>query len=522
MTVSPPGAHEVELRLDLDPKQAEHMLELPVLRDCVSGAVSRRHLRTIYFDTPDLRLHRGGVALRVREDEGDWIQTLKAQGVASAGLFDRPEIEWRVPGPEPEPALLAEAGLPWVTRAEELRGGAALAPVLETRVQRMTVPLGWRGSEIELAIDTGYTEARDQRVAICEVELELRSGDATHLYDFALALAEHVALHPSIESKSARGYALLTGARGAPTRAGSLALEDHSTLEAVIATIFEDCVSQIVENRAIAMAGDDAEGVHQLRIGARRLRSALGLFKRVLPDQPCAELRDELRWLGGELGPARDLDVLLHERLEPLLARCSDDAGLKRLCDEAAAARIDAYLRVREALVSARLGRLLIVLGRFLAARGWRDQAASPEAAALFAPARPTARKLLKKLYKRALRLGADLDRKSPAELHELRLQLKKVRYASEFLGSLFSAKRGGATMKQLRRLQNVLGHLNDDGTAVRVIDELLVRMGDEARSEHHRSAGFIVGWAAHERAVAFEELSDRFDRFSKVRPFWR
>jgi inorganic triphosphatase YgiF len=521
---APPDPREIELRLELDPAQAEHLLELPALRTLVSGPASKRRLHSVYYDTHSLDLHRGGIALRVREgeEEGAWVQTLKAAGRESAGLFDRPEIEWRLAGPEPDTSVIAATGLHHASRAETLRASQPLEAMVETDVQRTTLPLRWGDHEIDLAIDVGHTQARDQRVPICEIELELKSGPVVALYDAALALCEHVAMHPSIQSKADRGFALLTGVRSATRQAAKFEHAHDASLEVVMASVMEDCLGQIVANRWVVMASDDAEGVHQLRIGARRLRSALALFKAMLPEQARMELALELRWLASELGAARDLDVVLHERLEPLLERHVVDGGLERLRDEAGAARVEAYRHAREALGSARLGRLLLLLARFLAARGWRDQALSPEAALLFAPAQPTARKLLRKRQKRALGLGDHLGRKSSTELHALRIQLKKLRYACDFLHSLFPERRGKTALKQLRRLQNVLGHLNDDEMAVRWIDHLLARMGDEAGPAHHRAAGFVIGWTAHERAVAFESLERRFERFAKARPFWR
>ena len=91
-----------------------------------------------------------------------------------------------------------------------------------------------------------------------------------------------------------------------------------ATLDEVLAAIFGAATEWVGANVEAACIGVDPEGVHQVRVGVRRLRSAFALFRDLLPDESLEGLRGELRWLGGELGPARDLDVFLTGTLEPL------------------------------------------------------------------------------------------------------------------------------------------------------------------------------------------------------------
>jgi inorganic triphosphatase YgiF len=258
-------------------------------------------------------------------------------------------------------------------------------------------------------LDVGEVRTATASAPICELELELRRGDPARLYDLALELLDSAALRPGTQSKADLGYALLTGVRPGPRKAGPIVHDESPTLEVLIEAVVRSCLDQIASNALPACDGDDPEGVHQMRVGVRRLRSALSVFDTVLPALHLERLRTELKWLGGELGEARDLDVFSEEFLEPVFrVRCQDPA-LKRLRDEAAAMRREAQDRVRLAIRSPRYTRLLLDLGRWLARAEWRDQPQSASRALLFQPAQGFARKRLAKHRRRARRLGRNL-----------------------------------------------------------------------------------------------------------------
>jgi len=380
------------------------------------------------------------------------------------------------------------------------------------------------GTEIAFCLDVGEVRTGRGALALHEVELELVRGEPGVLFDLALELLETVPLRPAAIGKAERGFALLTGEAAAPSRARALQVTPDATLDALLAAAFGEGLRQVSENAAPAEAGVDPEGVHQLRVGVRRLRSLFSLFTGWLPAEPASWLREELRWLGRALGEARDLDVFLGECLEPLAAARADDPALKRLCEEARAARSDAYADVRDALRSRRFARLLLALGRFTTARAWREQKLTEASARLFFPGADAARPLLAKRWKRArkrakvLRAGGEAP---VAALHELRIECKKLRYASEFLAPLYGGKDARRFAKRLSRLQDGLGHLNDAATAERLCDALLARMGAEAGPAHQRAAGFLAGFAARGAEERLPGLPGAWKRLEKVGPFW-
>lgn len=338
------------------------------------------------------------------------------------------------------------------------------------------------------------------------------------------APVERVPLRPGHEGKAERGFALLAGEPPEPSKARPLALRPDATLDELLAAAFGEGLRQLSANVAPAARGTDPEGVHQLRVGVRRLRSLFSLFRELLPREQGEPLGKALRRPGRILGPARDLDVLLAEALEPLARRRPEDAGLRRLRETALAARDAAQEAVRAALEAPDFARLELELGHFVTGRLWRAQPLSPASARLFAPAAQVGGELLarrwKKVRRRARVLGAGRD--APAEaLHALRIECKKLRYASEFFAPLFHGKAARRFARRLARLQDHLGQLNDAATAERLGGELLERLGEQAGAAEQRAAGFLAGHAAGAAEARLDLLAEDWRRLAKQGPFW-
>jgi CHAD domain-containing protein len=252
------------------------------------------------------------------------------------------------------------------------------------------------------------------------------------------------------------------------------------------------------------------------------MRSALGFFAPALPDPDRDALREELRWLGGELGPARDLDVLATELLDPMLRQRPHDAALACLRGAAEAARGEAHARVRSALGSPRWPRLALETGGWIARRAWREQALGPGSAQLFLPARLYAAGVLERRHRRARKLGRRLAEATAEERHRLRIRLKKLRYAAEFSASLYPGRRARRYARRLADLQDALGHLNDVANAERQLDALLARLGRAAPAGAPRAAGFAAGWGARSASAELARLPARWERFADAARFWR
>lgn len=519
-----PGAEvreerEVELKLALPSPQLPRLQRHPRIRSLTQGRATTRRVRSLYFDTAGLDLARRGFALRVRRVGSQWVQTLKSREAGTAGLFDRGELEALVRDERPDLASIPDPALRASLTGD--LGDQPLAPIVETEVRRTRRRLHKDGSELWFDLDVGEVRSRGGSLPICEIELELVQGRAAALYELALELQETVDLRPAVLDKAELGLATLTGERPAPRKARKISLDADATLEQLLRAVVGGALEQILANERPAYEGTDSEGVHQMRVAIRRLRSTLSLFAPMLPTAPLVPLKEELRWLAGELGAVRDLDVFLEETLEPLFRRFSDDAALKRLHDEAREMRSEAYGRLRHALDSPRYPRLVLQLGRWLCAQGWRDQALSAEAARLFSRAGDETPALLDRRDRKVRKLGRQHAELSADEKHRLRVRVKKLRYAVECLGSVASGGQARRYPKRLATLQDVLGHLNDGAAAEQLLSALLERLGEEATSHHQRAAGFVTGWTARFGEERAAQLAECWKAFDKTPPFW-
>jgi CHAD domain-containing protein len=252
------------------------------------------------------------------------------------------------------------------------------------------------------------------------------------------------------------------------------------------------------------------------------LRSALSLFGDTLPEENREFFPAELRWLSGELGDARDLDVFLAETLDPMLLQTPDRDDLHRLAEVAREMREVAYRRVCTALDSRRYTGLLLALGAWNAGRRWRNQPLTPESARLFAPARETGRELLDRLYDKARRRGSRVGELTLDEAHRLRIALKKLRYAGEFLSRLYPHRHARRFVRRLRRLQETLGHLNDQTTAHSLLERVIAQGAPAAAPDHQWAAGYVSGWTSRVAREKLRPLEKDWKDFSKQDPFWR
>ncbi|MGH7336430.1 MAG: CHAD domain-containing protein, partial [Myxococcota bacterium] len=170
---------------------------------------------------------------------------------------------------------------------------------------------------------------------------------------------------------------------------------------------------------------------------------------------------------------------------------------------------------------SRRYARLVLELGGWIRARGWQEDASADDSLRWLDPPHGFAEAELERRYRKILRLGERLD-ESDAARHAVRIELKKLRYASEFLRDLYPGRGGKRFLRRITRVQSALGHMNDVATAERILATLLQRLGPERTREHDRAAGFVEGWAAKVAANALCETADAWERLERARPFWQ
>ena len=451
--------NEVELKLAIPVEAIAAFRRDPLLAQPVRHGSAT--LLNQYFDTPELLLRRRGIALRIRKAGRIWLQTVKQAGIVEGGLSTRPEWEQRFPGHFDFSAI----DDPALRRLLE-RHQMSLAAVFATDFRRESwVVEPEPGCRIEVALDRGSISARDASQPLAEVELELQAGTPAQLLSFGCALAQRHPLYPDERSKAMRGYALFSGEPAlSPRHARHPALDPDADPELAFREIAGECLAQIAANLLGTLDSGDPEFAHQLRVAIRRLRSAFKLFEPALPDGFAPAWQPQLRTLAGIAGGAREWDVLLSEILEPVVQLAPDYPGLAELVAAAQTRRNAAHAKMRESLRRPEFGFLVVsLMGAILAPGHTSAQLATATDAQPAPRLADFAALQLKGLGRRAARAAAAATaaQGDVSRLHELRLRLKRLRYATEFVGRLVRSP-GALRLRKIVSLQTSLGLLND------------------------------------------------------------
>jgi triphosphatase len=502
-----PAPHEIEIKLETTQaalaRLKRHLGRHPRLRH----SPQENDLVSTYFDTKRQRLRRKGFSLRVRDIGGRHVQTIKYSGNGSAGLFDRAEWEQTIEGQRPDWKAAEKTRLaPLVNK--KLRAQAK--PAFTTRVRRTAYRLRERGGDLKVVLDHGSVEAGSRSAPIAEIELEVGKGNPAAAFEFARRLGRVAPLLPATTSKADRGYDLLAGQPAQASKSAPVPLTAKMNVAQAFRAIGRACLDQIIANRDAVCRGD-SEGVHQMRVGLRRLRAAISLFSDVVRDRRLARIKSELKGLTQALAPARDLDVFLAEM--PQLPRRLAIPGGGGFYDELAGRRRLAHERAEAAVCSDRFATLGLDVAQWLEAGPWtRAGGASArrlraQSIETFAIAELSRRH--RKIKKRARKVKA-LD---PPRRHKLRIAIKKLRYGVEFFAGLFEGKRRTKQRKAflalLKELQSALGGLNDIA-AREHLGTAAARKPRGRRVEPQRA--FAAGWVtAREEARAEPLLKQAF-----------
>jgi inorganic triphosphatase YgiF len=507
---------EVELKLSLPAGALRRAERLAWLRKLATEVVPPKRLVSDYFDTKKLKLRERGVALRIRRIGSRRLQTIK--GRSAAGALGRFEREDEITSKRPRPKY------PKGTPFEKLVAGKLrkkLRPVFRTDVRRSAIRVRLNGSDIELAFDRGAVVVGRRSEPIHELELELKKGRAEDVAALARRLHKTIPVAFEARAKADRGYALSKGEQGGPVYAAPISLTRDQSAGAAFGQIGLACLQHLAANQNAVIAGDP-EGVHQMRVGLRRLRAIMSLFRGMMAGHDAEEIKRELKWLTGELGPARDLDVMTKEAIAPLRESNPDKPEIALLERDVKRDRSDEFERAGKAVSSPRFHELVLKTVLWLIDGEWTRAsglAAELRARAISSAAADILEHRSRKIRKRTKRL----DKLDARHRHKLRIAIKKLRYGCGFFQSLFghrkTQRRYGHALKEL---QGCLGKLND----IRVHAEKGRRLASARRREPGRvqkayAMGFLTGreQASARRFVSAAARAGR--RLVHSREFW-
>ncbi len=419
-------------------------------------------LDATYHDTADLRLARRGITVRHRRSgtsPGGWTVKFPSRAGGSggaAGALVRAEIDVDGPfGDVPPPARALVAA--------HVRT-APLEPVAHIRTRRCRIP-------VHDEVGTPWAEVADDEVSVIEDERVVMRFREVEVEVTTEAPAELLALVARLEAAGAgprdRTPKLVRVLGPRALAAPELAEDDDeppspdAPAAVAVRTALAASVRRMMEHHHVVVLDEDPEGVHQLRVGTRRLRSDLRTFGPLLETDRTDPHRDELRWLAGALGAVRDADVLL-ARLVERTEGLGDDA------DRRAAGVLLERLRGERATALAALGdvlasrRYLELLDGLVALA--EDPPTTGEACRRAGKVLP---RLAAKPWRSLARLVEGLPDDPPAEaLHDVRKQAKRARYAAEAVAPVVGDDARTAA-KRLAAVQEVLGDHQDAMVAI-------------------------------------------------------
>ncbi len=478
------------------------------------GRTKLAPLQAHYFDTAAGLLAGKQISLRLRREDGQWVQTLKASGEDGA---DRVAVrfEHEVPVGEPGAAMPSldisrHAGSPAGERLRKVlkkggrKGGdARLVEVFRTEVDRQTRLFKRAGGLIvEAALDQGWLIAGDARHEICEIEFELKAGPLSGLFPLATDwLAAH-GLWLDTVAKGARGELLRKGQLYAEAVKARVPAVDESMDAAAFArATCAACLDHVMANAsAVAQGSESAEHIHQLRVGLRRLRTAISELAEfnagIDPgwEHPLAEVF-------GALGEARDRHMLETALRGDLLAAGAPGVPVFDSPASPTPTPVSQVVRAGEFQCC-----LLAVLAFVMKA--------SPVAGTAFEGTTMDAlADRLDHLHGRLRHSAKTFTALAVEDQHHVRKQLKRLRYLAEFIGPLFRRSAVADYLDTLKPAQDALGRHNDEIVALQACRE-------------HLSPGsaewFAIGWLSARQAVSAEAAAKALRSAGKAACFWR
>jgi inorganic triphosphatase YgiF len=493
------GVAVIEIELKFQVPAAQHAAVQRALSTATAGTT---RLRARYFDTPDRRLARAGLALRLRKEGRRWLQTLKGAGDDALQRLEHEvalEPQVGVPGIDPERHAGTAAGTELATALGD--GAPELKPVFETDVRRMHRRLRRGGASVEVALDVGVIRAGTAQQPLCEIEFELKSGQVDGLLALAARWANRHALWLDVRSKAERGDLLARGLQASPpSTARRPALDDSMSADAALRAIVRSCLAQILPNvSALAADCGTPEHLHQARVGLRRLDTALREFGDWSTAVDAA-WQPALRAQFAPLGRARDVDAL-NAWLTPEL-----QAAGAPMAELPAGASHD---ETRAALRDPAATLLLLELTGFAQPAPGTDDTAATQASSR--PAELAASRL-SRLHRQVKKEGAAFVSLDDATRHRTRRRLKRLRYSLEFVASLYPDKPLQRYLARLRPAQEVLGRYNDAAVAEAAFRHLLA---------HDARAWFALGWLAGQRARWLQDAAQALEALGRAEPCW-
>ena len=297
-------------------------------------------------------------------------------------------------------------------------------------------------------------------------------------------------------------------------KASSIRLAPDASSEEAFIAITGGCLRHAEANQPAVQQGQ-IEGVHQMRVAFRRLRSALKVFRPLIPREASARLVADLRWLNGFLGPARDWDVFLEEGMAPVFAHFPRKRSLLLFRKTAEILRQRHRQALQEALEQPHYPLMMQRFADWLERCAWREGLSDEQRKLLAEPVLEFATPLLERDHRRVVKRGEAFAELSAEQRHALRIRIKELRYALDFFASLYPAPAVKMTLSVLSDVQDCLGVMNDITVARRLLDETGLKPLSIARQ-------VIEGWYGCRLDVHERQFAEVWRRYQECERPWK
>ncbi|HEY0182610.1 MAG TPA: CHAD domain-containing protein [Rhodopila sp.] len=489
----------MELELAANAETVTALSRLKALSACRDGRPRSQAIKIVWYDSPERGLLADGLTLA------------EQRGVR--------RLERLVPGVD---TWLPAQPAPVVAEApDETDLPSPLAPLAAFEGRQTISVHTFADQTVVLTVAKGVLRAVTAEHPIARIWL---SGEEQAVRAAVLLIGEAGPVAVPLASMAAEAIAVATGSPvpprhlGAPTLPpGPLSVSD--ALMHIVGHLIDVILAHAPN--AVLPGGEGPEAVHQMRVAVRRARSALSIFRTVLPDGALDAANAGLKELGARLGPVRDWDVFADETAPVIQQALPNDERLERLITAASRRRRECQKALAAWLGSSAFRMLGIELAWFAAARFWH---VIPEAAAEETTGQPASppslaefsAQVLQHRWKRLVSSGKGIEGLDIPSLHNVRLRAKRARYAAEMFATLHRGKASERFIRRLSVLQQHLGVLNDGAVAT----HLLAELGGPA-GRHAYATGIVVGFLAARASRIRPRIERAFERFRRQPTYW-
>jgi CHAD domain-containing protein len=286
-----------------------------------------------------------------------------------------------------------------------------------------------------------------------------------------------------------------------------------------------ECLSHVAANVAAVTRSREVEGLHQLRVGLRRLAVAFSAFGEEFNTPAQRELQQRTKAFTSAIATARDLDVFAEELFTPPAEAAGADEAFALLGERLEKARLEAWDQAAERVSSVEFAIFLDDVAVAAQTRSWNlpTGADLKNRLAVRAPVKSVAARMLDEYLVKARKRGRHVKTLEQRDCHRLRISLKKLRYAAEFYGPLYKHKKVRRYLRGLKELQDLLGGFNDAGQVRATLSQLTAdsTVNPRAQADLYFASGLVNGWHCARAMDIGKRAIKRWDKFRRMEPFW-